>query len=66
MATNLAIDDELLAEAKRVGGFNTKKETVTVALRELIQRRTQREVIDLFGTVEFDPEYDYKQHRSRG
>ena len=28
MATNLQIDDQLLAEAQRVGGFRTKKETV--------------------------------------
>lgn len=65
MATNLAIDDKLLEEAQRVGGKSTKKATVTEALVEYIQRRKQKDVIRLFGTVDFDPAYDYKKQRSR-
>lgn len=38
MATNLAIDDGLLERARRVGKLRTKKETVTQALTEFIQR----------------------------
>ena len=45
MATNLAIDDNLLNEAVRVGGQRTKKATVTEALREYIQRRKQAEIV---------------------
>lgn len=66
MATNLAIDDELLDEALRVGGHRTKKATVTEALQEYIQRRKQAEILELFGQIEYDPEYDYKKQRSRG
>jgi Arc/MetJ family transcription regulator len=65
MATNLAIDDGLLEEALRVGGQRTKKDTVTEALREYIQRRKQVAILDLFGKVEFDPRYDYKRQRRR-
>jgi Arc/MetJ family transcription regulator len=65
MATNLAIDDELLKEAQRVGGHPTKKETVNEALREYIQRRQQAKVVDLFGKIEFDNAYDYKKQRRR-
>lgn len=65
MATNLAIDDRLLNEALRIGGHRTKKDTVTEALIEYIQHRKQIELIDLFGKVEFDPNYDYKQQRRR-
>jgi Arc/MetJ family transcription regulator len=65
MPTNLAIDDRLLAEAQRVGGHRTKKATVTEALQEYIQRRRQTKIVKLFGTVEFDPSYDYKQQRRR-
>jgi len=65
MATNLAIDDALLSLAQKVGGLKTKKETVNIALKEFIQRRKQEEVIKLFGTIEFDPAYDYKQLRNR-
>ena len=36
MATNLGIDDKLLAEALKVGGQKTKKATVNLALSEFI------------------------------
>jgi Arc/MetJ family transcription regulator len=65
MATNLALDDRLLDEAVRVGGRRTKKETVTEALVEYIQRRQQARVTDLFGTFDYDRKYDYKKQRRR-
>jgi Arc/MetJ family transcription regulator len=65
MATNLAIDDRLLEEARRIGGQRTKKATVTEALQEYIQRRKQTKILQLFGTVEFDPKYDYKKQRRK-
>ncbi len=65
MATNLAIDDQLLQEAQRVGGHRTKKDTVNEALREYIQRRQQAKVVELFGQIEFDKAYDYKKQRRR-
>jgi Arc/MetJ family transcription regulator len=65
MATNLAIDDRLLNEAVRVGGQRTKKGTVTQALEEYVQRRKQARILNLFGKVDFDPKYDYKQQRRR-
>jgi Arc/MetJ family transcription regulator len=65
MATNLAIDDRLLEEALRVGGHRTKKDTVTEALEEYIQRRKQARILELFGKVHFDPKYDYKRQRRR-
>jgi len=34
MATNLAIDDRLIEEARKAGGHRTKKATVTEALEE--------------------------------
>lgn len=65
MATNLAIDERLLNEALRVGGQRTKKSTVTQALQEYVQRRKQARILDLFGKVDFDAKYDYKQQRRR-
>ena len=65
MATNLAIDDHLLEEAQRIGGQRTKKATVTEALEEYIQRRKQARILELFGTIEFDPKYDYKKQRRK-
>lgn len=63
MATNLAIDDRLIDEARRIGQHGTKKAAVTAALEEYIRRRKQVEIQDLFGTVSFDLGYDYKKAR---
>ena len=63
MATNLAIDDKLIDEARRVGNHKTKKEAVTTALQEYVQRRKQLEILKLFGTIDYDPDYDYKKMR---
>ncbi len=65
MATNLAIDDKLIEEAKRIGRHKTKRETVTVALSEYIQKRRQHDMIEMFGKVDIDPNYDYKDQRRR-
>lgn len=65
MATNLAIDDRLLDEAKRAGGHSTKKATVTQALEEYIQHRKQAKIVELFGMIDFDPKYDYKKQRKK-
>jgi hypothetical protein len=66
VATNLAIDPQLIERAVEVSGERTKKAAVTRALEEFIARREQARVLDLFGTVDIDPEYDYKAERSRG
>lgn len=66
MATNLAIDPELLNKALEVGGEKTKEATVNRALREFIARREQERLLDLFGKFDWDDEYDYKRERSRG
>jgi Bacterial antitoxin of type II TA system, VapB len=65
MATNLAIDDQLLEEALRIGGQKTKRATVTEALSEYIQRRKQQQIVELFGKLDVDPTYDHKKQRRR-
>ncbi len=65
MPTNLAIDDGLLEEALRLGGHRTKKATVNEALKEYIERRKQLQILDLFGKIDYDPAYDYKEQRRR-
>ena len=64
MPTNLAIDDKLLNTAKRVGKHKTKKGVVTEALIEYIQRREQLKVLGLFGSIDYELDYDYKAHRN--
>ena len=65
MATNLALDDRLLNQAVAIGGLKTKKDTVTLALKEFIQRREAEQLIAAFGTIDFDECYDYKAERNR-
>ena len=65
MATNLAIDMDLLCEAQELGQFKTKKDTVNLALKEFINRRRQMEITELFGVMEPDADYDYKAGRKR-
>ena len=63
MATNLAIDNDLLETALQVGGLKSKKDTVNQALSEFVKRRKTAEIIELFGAVEYDSDYDYKGAR---
>ncbi|HTD29769.1 MAG TPA: type II toxin-antitoxin system VapB family antitoxin [Xanthomonadaceae bacterium] len=65
MATNLAIDPELLERAVEVSGERTKKAVVTKALQEFIARREQKRVAELMGKLEWDDAFNYKAERSR-
>ena len=61
MATNLALDPELLERAFLLSGEATKKAAVTRALQEYIARREQQRVTELFGTLDWDEGFDYKR-----
>ena len=63
MATNLALNDDLVIEAQKIGKFRCKKDAVNTALAEFIQRHKQLEILDLFGKIDVDPAYDYKVGR---
>ncbi len=65
MPTNLAIDDELLSEALTIGGHKTKRATVNEALAEYVRRRKRLKALEAFGTIDFDPKFDYKKARRR-
>ena len=65
MATNLAIDDRLVEEAQKLGRHKTKKDTVNAALDEYIRRRKQAGLVRLFGTIDYDPAYNYKRERTK-
>ena len=65
MATNLQIDNDLIMRAIKLGGHKTKKAAVTQALIEYIEHLEQAKILSLFGTVEYDPDYDYKEQRQQ-
>lgn len=49
------IDDELMREAMKVAGAKTKRETVEVALRELVAREERMRILELAGKVDMLP-----------
>lgn len=63
MATNLALDDNLINEAVKLGNHKTKRSAVTAALTEYIQRRKQKKIVSMFNQVDYDDNYDYKRQR---
>ena len=65
MATNLALDPDLVDRALKLSGEKTKKAAVTRALAEFIARRSQKRLIELMGKLEWDDAFDYKAERSR-
>ena len=65
MPTNLALDDQLIEEARRAGKHKTKKEAVNAALDEYVRKRKQMRMVEAFGTFSVDPAYDYKAERRR-
>ena len=65
MATNLDIDQALLEKAVELSGKRSKKDAVTMALEEFVARRSQKGLLELFGKIDWDPDYDYKAERSR-
>ena len=65
MSTNLALDDQLIILAQKVGHHKSKKEAVTAALEEYVAHKKQQEAVQMFGTVEFDSRFNYKKARSR-
>jgi len=65
MATNLALDDRLIEEARRIGRHKSKKEAVTAALQNYVKQHKRMRIIELFGTIDYHPNYDYKAARYR-
>ncbi len=64
MSTNLALDDQLIESAKSLGNHRSKKEAVTVALEEYVQRLKQRAVFQAFGKIDYDEEFSHKRQRN--
>lgn len=58
MRTNIEIDDDVIAEAQRLIGARTKRETVDTALRELVARHRRLGILDLRGKVRWEGDLD--------
>ncbi len=63
MATNLALDDELIRTARELGCHKTKKAAVQAALEEYIRQKRLELFFSLAGTIDFDEGWDPIEHR---
>jgi len=52
--TNIEIDEDVLREARQLVGTRTKRETVDLALRELVARHRRLGILDLKGRVHWE------------
>ena len=65
MATNLKLDDTMIAEAVKIGGHKTKQAAVSAAIAEYVERRRRLRLLELEGKLDFDPGWDDKEMRRR-
>ena len=65
MRTNVVLDDELIEEAKKISGLQTKKEVIHQALKIFIKYHQRKPLTDLEGKIEFQDDYhkEYKKLR---
>ena len=65
MPIDVTVDDKLVEDARKLGQHETDKEAVDAALEEYIRRRGQLKILELEGTIDYDPDYDHKPERRR-
>lgn len=63
MRTNISLDDELVEEAFSLSRSKTKKELIHEALKEFVENRRRRNLLDLEGRIKFAKGYNYKKLR---
>lgn len=63
MRMNIDLDDKLVSEAFKYSGVKTKKELITLTLKEFVESRKRRNIADIRGKINFIEGYDYKEMR---
>lgn len=58
MRTNIVIDDQLMADALKATGLNTKKEVVELGLKMLVRLNKQQEIRKLRGKLKWEGDLD--------
>jgi hypothetical protein len=62
----LNINENLLQEALALEKETDINLVVESALREFIERRKRLKILELFGSIDYDEDYDYKKQRQQG
>lgn len=58
MRTNIVIDDDLMAQALKATGLDTKKDVVEQGLKLLIKRSKQQSIRSLRGKIKWEGNLD--------
>ena len=58
MRTNIEIDDSLMTEALQLTGLKTKRETVELGLKTLVQLRRQEAIRQYRGKLKWQGDLD--------
>lgn len=61
--TQIDIDEDALAEAMRLSGVRTKKDTVNLALREFAARHQRVEALERYAGLAADWDFDEWERR---
>ncbi len=64
MRTNIVLDENLVKEAFKFTDAKTKKDLIHQALEEFVRNKKRKNLLDLYGKIEFRKNYDYKSMRS--
>ena len=65
MTADPDIDRDLLEQAMALGGHRTERAAIAEALEDHVRRHRQREIIELFGTIDYG-DHDYEKQRRGG
>ena len=64
MITTLEVDENFLQEALALGKYSTANILIETALKDYIKRHKQIQIIDLFGIIDYEENYNYKEQRN--
>jgi len=64
MQITLNLNDALLQEARNLNPNITIDKAIEIALQAYLEQQKRLKIVNLFGTIDYDPDYDYKQQRA--
>jgi hypothetical protein len=64
MQITLNLNDDLLQETMKLSPDMTIETAIENALQTYLTQQKRMKIIALFGTIDYDPDYDYKQQRA--
>lgn len=64
MTKLIELDENLVKEALALGRHSTINVLVETALKDYINKHKKEKIIELFGIIEYEENYDYKKQRN--